>query len=148
MAGAVTPAPRAIFTLRSSGVIVVHAWRSLSGLRCRSAQSPSRPRPPPPRQGFSLLMLRQCRLPAELHASNLAGTLPSAVLAKIKCRSNSARPPRTVSIISNEDRRSLFDTTACVAAGRSGSAKAGKALQTNSLPSGALCPVLSSLSPR
>ena len=27
-----------------------------------------------------------------------AGTLPSAVLAKIKCRSNSARPPRTVSI--------------------------------------------------
>jgi hypothetical protein len=53
-----------------------------------------------------------------------------------------------VSIISNEDRRSLFDTTACVAAGRSSSAKAGKALQTNSLPSGALCPVLSSLSPR
>ena len=71
MAGAVKPAPRAIFTLRSSGVIVVQAWRSLSGLRCRSAQSPSRPRPPPPRQGFSLLMLRQCRLPAELHASNL-----------------------------------------------------------------------------
>jgi hypothetical protein len=29
MAGAVKPAPRAIFTLRSSGVIVVHAWRSL-----------------------------------------------------------------------------------------------------------------------
>ena len=71
MAGAVKPAPRAIFTLRSSGVIVVRAWRSLSGLRCRSAQNPSRPRPPPPRQGFSLLMLRQCRLPAELHASNL-----------------------------------------------------------------------------
>ena len=71
MAGAVKPAPRAIFTPRSSGVIVVQAWRSLSGLRCRSAQSPSRPRPPPPRQGFSLLMLRQCRLPAELHASNL-----------------------------------------------------------------------------
>jgi hypothetical protein len=31
MAGAVKPALRAIFTLRSSGVVVVQAWRSLSG---------------------------------------------------------------------------------------------------------------------
>ena len=138
MAGAVKPAPRAIFTLRSSGVIVVHAWRSLSGLRCRSAQSPSRPRPPPPRQGFSLLMLRQCRLPAELHASNL----------RWHPAFGSPRQDQVPLKLSNEDRRSLFDTTACVAAGRSSSAKAGKALQTNSLPSGALCPVLSSLSPR
>lgn len=52
----------------------------------------------PSRQGLSDLMASELELLAKAYPSGLCRFLPSAVLTLINSRSNSARPPRIVSI--------------------------------------------------